>query len=156
MVSMLASSAVDRGFEFRSGQTKDYNIGICCFFSKHTALKGKNKDWLAWNQNNVSEWVDMSTRGIRFSQLTGTGYFSIFPFEMPISIFSDHLLLTVFATWFSTSGPLSEVLNFKGHFALITTQMRTEDHFTLATIANCGRRVIQTRLLHCGFRGIYE
>ena len=47
MVSMFASSAVDRGFEFRSGQTKDYEIDICCFFSKHTALKGKNKDWLA-------------------------------------------------------------------------------------------------------------
>ena len=32
MVSVLASSAVDRGFGPRSGQTKDYKIGICCFF----------------------------------------------------------------------------------------------------------------------------
>jgi hypothetical protein len=31
MVSMLALSAVDRGFEPGSGQTKDYKIGICCF-----------------------------------------------------------------------------------------------------------------------------
>ena len=31
MVSVLASSAVDRGFEPWSGQTKDYKIGICCF-----------------------------------------------------------------------------------------------------------------------------
>ena len=31
MVSLLASSAVDRGFEPRSGQTKDYEISICCF-----------------------------------------------------------------------------------------------------------------------------
>ena len=31
MVSVLASSAVDRGFEQRSGQTNDYKIGICCF-----------------------------------------------------------------------------------------------------------------------------
>ena len=30
MVSLHASSAVDRGFELRSGQTKDY-IGMCCF-----------------------------------------------------------------------------------------------------------------------------
>jgi hypothetical protein len=30
MASMLASSAVDRGFELRSGQTKDYEIDICC------------------------------------------------------------------------------------------------------------------------------
>ena len=30
MVSMLASSAVDYGFEPRLGQIKDYEIGICC------------------------------------------------------------------------------------------------------------------------------
>jgi hypothetical protein len=44
MVSVLASSAVDRGFEPRSGQTKDYKIGICCFSTKHAALRIKNKD----------------------------------------------------------------------------------------------------------------
>ena len=49
MVSMLASSAVDRGFEPRLGQTKDYKIGICYFFSKHVALRRKIKDLLAWN-----------------------------------------------------------------------------------------------------------
>jgi hypothetical protein len=31
LCSVPASSAVDRGFEPRSGQTKDYKIGICCF-----------------------------------------------------------------------------------------------------------------------------
>ena len=62
MVSVLASSAVDRGFERRSGQTKDYKIGICCFSAKHAALRRKSKDWLARNQNNVFEWSDMSTR----------------------------------------------------------------------------------------------
>ena len=31
MVSVLASSVVDHGFEPRSGQTKDYKIGICRF-----------------------------------------------------------------------------------------------------------------------------
>ena len=50
MVSVLASSAVDRGFEPRSGQTKDYKIGICCFSAKHTALRRKSKDWSARNQ----------------------------------------------------------------------------------------------------------
>ena len=39
MVSMLAASAVDRGFEPRSGQTKDYDIGMCCFSTKPAALK---------------------------------------------------------------------------------------------------------------------
>jgi hypothetical protein len=35
MVSMSASSLVDRGFEPWSGQTKDYTIGTCCFSVKH-------------------------------------------------------------------------------------------------------------------------
>jgi hypothetical protein len=42
MVSMLASSAVDRGFEPWSGQTKDSKIGICCFSTKHAALRRKS------------------------------------------------------------------------------------------------------------------
>jgi hypothetical protein len=66
MVSMLTSSAVDRGLESRSGQTKDYKIGICCFSAKHAALRRKIKDWLARNQDNVSEWGDMSIRGLLF------------------------------------------------------------------------------------------
>ena len=37
MISMFTSSAVDRGFEPRSGQTKNYEIGICCFSAKHAA-----------------------------------------------------------------------------------------------------------------------
>jgi hypothetical protein len=39
MVSVLALSAVDRGFEPRLGQTKYYEIGICCFSAKDTALR---------------------------------------------------------------------------------------------------------------------
>ena len=49
-VSVLVSNAEDCGIEFLSGQIKYYNIGIC-----------KNKDWLIRNQNNVSEWSDIST-----------------------------------------------------------------------------------------------
>ena len=45
MVSLLASSAVDLEFESRSGQMKDYKIGICCFSAKHAALSRKNKNW---------------------------------------------------------------------------------------------------------------
>ena len=55
MFSMLASSAVERGFEPRSCQTKDYKIGICCFSAKHAALRRKSKDWLTRNQDNVFE-----------------------------------------------------------------------------------------------------
>ena len=64
MVSVLASSAVDRGFEPRSGKTKNYEIGICCFSAKHTALRKKSKDWLGRNQDNVPEWGYMSIRGL--------------------------------------------------------------------------------------------
>ena len=69
MVSVLASSAVDRGFEPRSGQTKDYKIGICCFSAKNAELQRKSKDWLARNRNNVSEWTqwsDIFTRELLF------------------------------------------------------------------------------------------
>ena len=45
MVSVLASSVVDRGFDPRSGQTKDYEIGICCFSAKHPTLRRKSKDF---------------------------------------------------------------------------------------------------------------
>jgi hypothetical protein len=48
------------------GQTKDYEIGICCFSAKHAALRRKSKDWLPRNQNNVSERSDMSTRRLLF------------------------------------------------------------------------------------------
>jgi hypothetical protein len=64
IISMLVSSAVDRGFEPRSGQTKDYKIGICCFSAKHAALKRKSKDLMALNQDNVSNWGNMSICGL--------------------------------------------------------------------------------------------
>jgi hypothetical protein len=41
MGSVLVSSAVDRGFESRSGQTKDYAIGICylCDDDEHECIE---------------------------------------------------------------------------------------------------------------------
>jgi len=39
MVSVLPLSAVDRGFEPWSGQTKDHKISICCVSAKHAALR---------------------------------------------------------------------------------------------------------------------
>jgi hypothetical protein len=68
MVSMLASSAVDHLFKSRSGQTKDYKISMCCFSTKHAALRTKSKDWLAQNQDNVSDRGDMSIRRLLFQR----------------------------------------------------------------------------------------
>jgi len=48
MISVLASSAVDR--------IKDHKTGICCFSAEHAALRRKGKDWLDRVHNNVSEW----------------------------------------------------------------------------------------------------
>jgi hypothetical protein len=66
MVIVLALSAADRELEHRLCQTKDYNICICCFSAWHAALRSKSKNWLARNQNNVSEWSDMSICGLLF------------------------------------------------------------------------------------------
>jgi hypothetical protein len=64
MAIVLGSSTVDLGFEYRSGQTKDNEIGISFFSTKHAALRRKDKDWLARNQDNVSEWGNMSICGL--------------------------------------------------------------------------------------------
>ena len=61
MVSMIASSAVDCGYEPRAVQTKDYAIGICYFSVKQAALRRKIKDVLARNQDNVGRHVYLQT-----------------------------------------------------------------------------------------------
>ena len=55
MASVLTSGAVDRGVKRRSGQTKDFNIGICCFSANNTPLGRQGKDWFARYQDNVSD-----------------------------------------------------------------------------------------------------
>ena len=58
MVSMLASSAVDRGFE-----TIKLVFVTSLLSMQHS---GEIADWLARNQDNVSEWDDMSICGLLF------------------------------------------------------------------------------------------
>lgn len=52
---------VNRGFESWSGQTKFYDL--CCFspMYMYAVLRSNSNDWLDRNQNNVSEWRNMST-----------------------------------------------------------------------------------------------
>ena len=45
MASVLASNAVDFGFDPRSGLVKDYKIGICCFSAKPSSLRRESTDW---------------------------------------------------------------------------------------------------------------
>jgi hypothetical protein len=55
MVSMLVSSAVDRGFNHGRVKPKTNKIGICCISTEHAALRRKSQDWLARSQDNVSK-----------------------------------------------------------------------------------------------------
>ena len=63
MVSVLVRKIVSS----RPGRVNPKNLNwYCCFSAKHASLRSKNKDWLNRNQNNVSKWSDMSTRGQLF------------------------------------------------------------------------------------------
>jgi hypothetical protein len=43
-------SAVDRGIESRSDQSKDYKLVFVAYNAKHAELRRLSKDWLARNQ----------------------------------------------------------------------------------------------------------
>jgi hypothetical protein len=65
MASVLASSAADRGFEPRSGQIKDYKIGICCFFAKNYGVRAKT-GWFGIRIMCPSGATLTSTHGLLF------------------------------------------------------------------------------------------
>jgi hypothetical protein len=62
MVSMLASSVVDRGFEPRSGQTKDYKIRKMCP-SEATSICGLLFQWANTIKKNPTQRVGLEQRG---------------------------------------------------------------------------------------------
>jgi hypothetical protein len=43
---------------------RPYQVYFSWKSPKHAALRRKSKNWLASNQDNVSEWGDMSIRGL--------------------------------------------------------------------------------------------
>jgi hypothetical protein len=53
----------------QSVQTKVYKICICCFSTKHAALRSKTKDWLAKSLENVSMWSNILLTDCCFSEL---------------------------------------------------------------------------------------
>jgi hypothetical protein len=70
MVSVLASSVVDCEFEPRSGQTKDYEIGICCFSAKHEAwahITSLAPPLFIEVAVNVYMYIYMCVKGIEFA-----------------------------------------------------------------------------------------
>jgi hypothetical protein len=52
-----------------NGRQTTNEIGICSFSAKNAALRRKSKNWLARNQNNVSEWSDISTQWLLLAHL---------------------------------------------------------------------------------------
>ena len=97
MVSVLASNAVDRGFEPRLGQTKDYKI-VIYFSAKRAALRTKSKDWLARNQDSVLEWGEMSIRELLF-QWGSTIKIQLSEYKVDLIIIL--LKITLFSPWYS-------------------------------------------------------
>jgi hypothetical protein len=73
-------SAVDCGFDPWSDQTKDYEIGICCFSAKHAALRSKSHMSTYWmlfqwasKIKNSTKRVGLVHKGdIMFSSSNGT------------------------------------------------------------------------------------
>ena len=69
-INVLSSSVVDRGFDPKWGETKNYKIGICCFFSNHATLRIKREKKLTDLPRNQYEsdwdWSNMSTRALLY------------------------------------------------------------------------------------------
>ena len=68
MFGVLASGALDHRIKSRSGQAKYNKTGCGCFpacsTNEQEQKKRKKKTKLARNQDNVSEWSNMSTHGL--------------------------------------------------------------------------------------------
>ena len=79
MITVHASSAVDRGFDPWSSRTKDYEIGICCFSAKHAALRENNLLFIVLAHCNIGFLVsdtfsDSEPTSICFYSLVLQGY----------------------------------------------------------------------------------
>jgi hypothetical protein len=64
IISVLSTSGVDRRFKQGASQANDAKFVIYCFFANHAAIGSKIKDWFTRNQDNVSMWSYISTRGL--------------------------------------------------------------------------------------------
>jgi hypothetical protein len=65
IASVLTSNAIGRGFEHWSSQTKEYKLVFVASLI-NMQQQGEITDWLAQNQDNVSEWGDITTHGLLF------------------------------------------------------------------------------------------
>jgi hypothetical protein len=83
------------------GQTKDNKIDICCFSAKYTALKRKSKYWLVGNQDNVSEWGNMSIRALLFQWASTIRIKTSVLVYYKVDIILIALNINLFSPWYS-------------------------------------------------------
>jgi hypothetical protein len=107
------------------GSNQSYKIGICCFSAKHVALRRKSKDWLARNQNNVSEWSDMSTRVFKRAISIKIQLSVLIQYKADLIIIS--LKINLFSPWYSWG---------KNCWICIKQQSLTH-YFTVTIFLNC-------------------
>ena len=96
MIIMLASSAVNRGFDPQAGPINDNKIGTCCISAKHTALRSISKDfvgsqleWRVWvftTDHDLFQWsstikIKNTTKinGLRYADIISSKYFLFLP-----------------------------------------------------------------------------
>jgi hypothetical protein len=103
MARMLASDVVDLWFPvvLIKDYIYSYIIGMCCFFANHSVSRSKKQDELTWNQDNASEWGDMSTHGLFFKwastikiKLSALDYYKA-------NIIITSLKCNLFSPWYS-------------------------------------------------------
>jgi hypothetical protein len=95
----------DRGFEPRSGQTKDYKIDICCFGAKHTAFGSKSKDWLGRNQDNASTCTRFVLLNIIINRIQEIKVSYVYKFESFLKLNYSRILV-LYMIQYSYSGTL--------------------------------------------------
>ena len=74
IVGMLTSSAVDRGVGPQSGKSQDCKIGICCFSTKHAALRNRERAKTGLLKIRITCLVGIKRQSLIHSQLNDLFY----------------------------------------------------------------------------------
>jgi hypothetical protein len=85
----------------------------CCFSAKYAALRRKSKDWFALNQNNMSEWSDMSTSGLLFQWASTIQILLRVLVYCKVDLIIISLKTNVFSLWYSWQ--ISELALINNH-----------------------------------------
>ena len=88
MVNLLTWITVNSDFK-----AKDWNIGICCLFIKHTALRSNRKDWLVWNHIMCTSAAICISTDCCFSELPVRNQSLLFSYKQE-SLSSSHQNVT--------------------------------------------------------------